>query len=283
MINSTSDGAPHVLVVGIDGVRYDSLRQAHTPVIDRLAETGVLLPVRVHEKNVTISGPVWATVATGVYMDQHGVEGNEDQPLGTAGFEDFTALLRAQHTELQTMIAATWMPLVRRGGCGPLFSSGGWAPPVDPEDEDTAESWILADDDAAAYAVSRLAVDDLAVSFVYFGECDVQAHRFGVGLGYIDCIERCDARLGLLLDAIERRPQRAQEDWTIIVVTDHGHLDEGGHGGDSAEERTAWMLASGAGVPEGIKSLDHADIAVQVLTTFGVDHSALAGVPFGQR
>lgn len=67
------------------------------------------------------------------------------------------------------------------------------------------------------------------------------------------------------------------------MVTDHGHLDEGGHGGDTDEERTAWMVASGAGVPEGITSLDHADIAAQVLSTFGVDHSALAGVPFGQR
>ena len=156
-------------------------------------------------------------------------------------------------------------------------------PPVDAEDEDTTDSWILSDDEAAAYAASRLATEDLAASFVYFGESDVQAHRFGVGPGYTACIERCDARLGLLLEAIDRRPLRAQEDWTVIVVTDHGYLEEGGHGGDSDEERTAWMLASGAAVPQGITGLDHADIAAQVLATFGVDHSALAGVPFGQR
>lgn len=122
-------------------------------------------------------------------------------------------------------------------------------PPVDAEDEDTTDSWILSDDEAAAYAASRLATEDLAASVVYFGESDVQAHRFGVGPGYTACIERCDARLGLLLEAIDRRPLRAQEDWTVIVVTDHGYLDEGGHGGDSDEERTAWMLASGAAVP----------------------------------
>ena len=282
-MNATNVGEPHILVVGMDGIRHDVLLAAHTPVIDRLASNGVLLPVPVHEKNVTISGPVWATVATGVYMDQHGVLGNEDQPIGTAGFADFAELLRAARPELQTMVAATWFPLVRRGGCGPLFSSGGWVPPVDPEDENSGPSWITADDDAAAYAAARLAVEDLAVSFVYFGESDVHAHSFGTGPGYTDCIQRCDARLGLLLNAIEQRPNRAQEDWTVIVVTDHGHLDEGGHGGDSREERTAWMLASGASVPEGITALDHADIAAHVLATFGVDHSALAGIPFGRR
>lgn len=281
--NQTIPLAPHILVVGMDGIRHDSLLAANTPVMDRLSDVGVLLPVRVHEKNFTISGPVWATVATGVYMDRHGVEGNEEQPPGFAAFEDFTALLRKQRPGLATMIAASWFPLAVATECGPLFSSGGWVNPVDPEDENNSASWIGADDEVAAHAAARLAAEDLAASFVYFGEGDVHAHNHGTGPGYTACIERCDARLGLLLDAIDGRPSRAQEEWTVIVVTDHGHLDEGGHGGDSDEERTAWMLASGPGLPDGIKALDHADIAVQVLATFGADHHGLAGVPFGQR
>lgn len=275
--------APHVLVVGMDGIRHDSLLKARTPVLDQLEGDGVLLPVRVHEKNVTVSGPVWATVATGVYMDRHGVVGNSAHPPDLAAFEDFTALLRAQRPELRTMVAASWFPLAVRTECGPLFSSGGWVNPQDPEGANSTESWTRADDEVAAHASSRLAAEDLAASFVYFGEGDVHAHNHGTGAGYTACIERCDARLGLLLDAIDARPSRAQEEWTVIVVTDHGHLDEGGHGGDSDEERTAWMLASGPGLPDGIKALDHADIAVQVLASFGADHTGLAGVPFGRR
>lgn len=274
---------PHVLVVGIDGIRHDSLLAAKTPFIDRLAEAGVLLPVRVHEKNLTISGPVWATVATGVYMDRHGVQGNEVHPGELAAFEDFTALVRRQRPELQTMIATSWFPLSQATACGPLFSSGGWANPVDPERENNNESWLRADDEVAQYASARLRTDDLAVSFVYFGEGDVNAHNHGTGPDYTACIERCDARVGMLLEAIERRATRAREEWTVIVVTDHGHLDEGGHGGDSDEERLAWMVASGAGLPKHITALDHADIAVQVLATFDISADALSGVPFGQR
>lgn len=281
--NPASALAPHVLVVGIDGIRHDFLLEARTPVLDRLSAAGALLPVRVHEKNFTVSGPVWATVATGVYMDRHGVVGNSIHPPELAAFEDFTALLRAQRPGLATMIAVSWFPLVVRTECGPLFSSGGWVNSVDPESANSNESWIRADDEIAAYASARLSAEDLAASFVYFGEGDVHAHNHGTGPGYTACIERCDARLGQLLEAIDSRPTRAQEEWTVIVVTDHGHLDEGGHGGDSDEERTAWMLASGPGLPEGIKALDHADIAVQVLATFGADHHGLAGVPFGRR
>nr|WP_245346818.1 alkaline phosphatase family protein [Arthrobacter stackebrandtii] len=271
------------MVVGIDGVRHDSLVHAGTPYLDSLADAGVLLPVQVHEKNLTVSGPVWATVATGVYMDRHGVVGNETHPPELGRYADFTALLRQRRPELQTMMAASWFPLAAKTACGPIFSSGGWVNPVDPEGENNSASWIKADDEIADHASQRLLTEDLAASFVYFGECDVEAHNHGTGAGYTAAIERCDARLGRLLDAIDGRPGRSDEDWTVIVVTDHGHLTEGGHGGDSPEERTAWMAASGPGLPAGITALDHADIAVQVLKTFGLEAPDLSGVPFGDR
>ncbi|WP_104086809.1 alkaline phosphatase family protein [Arthrobacter sp. GMC3] len=274
---------PHVLVVGIDGIRFDSLLAAATPVMDRLAADGVLLPVRVHEKNYTVSGPVWSTVATGVYMDRHKVVDNSNHPPEMKMFPDFTALLRAQRPELETMIAASWFPLASDVECGPIFSSRGWVNEIDPERENNNQSWTKADDEVAAYASARLREEELAVSFVYFGESDVNAHNHGVGPDYLACIERCDARLGMLLDAIAARPSRVEEDWTVLVVTDHGHLDAGGHGGDSDEERTAWMLASGPTVPNSITALDHADIAIHVLDTFGVPAVDLDGVTFGHR
>ncbi|ALE04162.1 phosphodiesterase (plasmid) [Arthrobacter sp. ERGS1:01] len=273
----------HVLVVGMDGIRHDSLLDAQTPVLDALARDGVLLPVRVHEKNYTVSGPVWSTVATGVYMDRHGVVGNSVHPPEMAAFPDFTARVRAHDPHAETMIAASWHPLAAAVECGPIFSSRGWVNEVDPERENNRESWLRADDEVADYAAGRLGAEDLAVSFVYFGEGDVEAHNHGTGPGYTACIERCDARLGRLVEAIAGRPGRADEDWSVIVVTDHGHLDQGGHGGESDEERTAWMVASGAGMPDGITALDHADIAAQVLATFGVPDANLDGVPFGRR
>ncbi|MFJ5958277.1 alkaline phosphatase family protein [Paenarthrobacter sp. NPDC092416] len=273
----------HVLIVGIDGVRYDSLVNTPTPSLDRIAEAGVLVPVRVHEKNATISGPVWSTVATGVYADRHMVTGNSSHPVELDAFPDFTARLRSARPELQTMVAASWHPLAKDVECGPIFSSRGWVPMPDPEEANDADSWVRADDAVADYAVERLTMEDLAASFVYFGEADVEAHNHGTGSGYHAAIERCDARLGRLLQAIEARPTRREEDWTVIVVTDHGHVDVGGHGGDSEQERTAWIASSGPDVPQDIGALCHADIAAQVLQTFGIQTQETDGVPFGSR
>ncbi len=274
---------PHILVVGIDGVRYDSLRSAATPALDRIADQGFLVPVRVHEKNATISGPVWATVATGVHADRHKVTGNSHHPVELDSFQDFTAAVRVARPELQTMIAVSWHPLAIRSECGPIFSSRGWVPTHDPEESNDADSWISADDAVAEYAAERIRHEDLAASFVYFGEADVEAHNHGTGDGYIAAIQRCDTRLTTLLDAIAARPNRAGEDWTVIVVTDHGHLDAGGHGGETQVERTAWIGAAGAGLPQHVTAVDHADIFAQVLATFGVAAADIDGVIFGAR
>ena len=36
-----------------------------------------------------------------------------------------------------------------------------------------------------------------------------------------------------------------------VVVTDHGHLDQGGHGGREPEVATAWAAAAGPGLGPG--------------------------------
>ncbi len=60
----------HVLVVGIDGVRLDLLAELDTPHLDELADAGFLAPVEIDEATPTMSGPCWATIATGVTVAQ---------------------------------------------------------------------------------------------------------------------------------------------------------------------------------------------------------------------
>ena len=40
-----------------------------------------------------------------------------------------------------------------------------------------------------------------------------------------------------------RHPDKENEDWLLVIVTDHGHRDEGGHGQDSPQERASFILA----------------------------------------
>jgi hypothetical protein len=58
----------------------------------------------------------------------------------------------------------------------------------------------------------------------------------------------------------------------ILVSTDHGHRDEGGHGGDSPEERTVFFLASGPSVTKGTppRDVNIVDVAVTALAHLGI-------------
>ena len=62
----------HVLVIGVDGVRFDLLGPEVTPVIWGFGAAGFLGPVPIDETTPTWSGPCWATIATGTGVDGHG-------------------------------------------------------------------------------------------------------------------------------------------------------------------------------------------------------------------
>jgi arylsulfatase A-like enzyme len=111
-------------------------------------------------------------------------------------------------------------------------------------------------------------------AFVYLGAVDETAHLHGCGARYEAAIENADARLGLLLDAVRSRPGFGHEDWTFLVVTDHGHVDEGGHGGRSDPERTAWIACCGPDVAPGCaprRVVRHVDVVPHVFHALGLE------------
>ena len=46
-----------------------------------------------------------------------------------------------------------------------------------------------------------------------------------------------------LLEAIAQRDSYDEEDWLILITTDHGGVDSG-HGGQSDEERITWLASN---------------------------------------
>jgi hypothetical protein len=93
----------------------------------------------------------------------------------------------------------------------------------------------------------------------------------GAGSAYREAARAADQRVGRLLAAVRSRPSVADEAWTTVVVTDHGHLDEGGHGGREPEVTTAWAAAAGPGIPPGDRGLitSQAQVAPFILDALG--------------
>lgn len=274
---------PRVLVVGIDGVRYDLLEQVPMPRLAEVAEAGFLAPVTVAESTPTMSGPCWATIVTGVEPAKHGVWGNHLGGNRLDVFPDFTTRL-ARGDRRRTFVAAGWDPLVIGESGGPLFRAPGRLCYVAPA-EDTPEAWEVVDEEVTREAVDVLRDADPEASFVYLGAVDETAHFLGCGEEYRASMRAADERLGRLLDAVRARPGHAEEAWTVIVVTDHGHVDVGGHGGRTVEERTAWVACAGPGIPAAPPTgeIRHPDVAAQVYAALGrpIDpHWTLDGRPF---
>ena len=276
-----------VLVVGIDGVRLDLLPSCATPNLDAVAAAGFLAPVQVDEATPTMSGPCWATVATGVGVAKHGVWGNHLGGHRLDVFPDFTTRLAVEHRR-RTFAAGGWEPLFLARQGGPLFAAPSRLSYIAPREE-TPEAWEECDERVAAEAAHVLAGDDNPqASFVYLGAVDETAHFLGCGVEYRASVEAADRRLGVILDAVRSRPSYADEEWTVIVVTDHGHRDEGGHGGRSELERTAWIAACGTGIEPGlpVPALHHTDVAAQVCASLGItpdSHWTFDGRPFAAR
>ncbi|MBB5871390.1 putative AlkP superfamily pyrophosphatase or phosphodiesterase [Allocatelliglobosispora scoriae] len=264
----------HVVVFGVDGVRWDTLHEVATPTFDAIAAAGFLSRFEVSAEAPTLSGPTWSTIATGVWPSAHGVRDNHFVGHRLADHPDFLTLVsRAGH---RTYAAAAWPPLVTIVDNGPVFR----APTRLSYADGDAYGWGAADQLLADDAAAALGAGDFAAAFVYLGNPDETAHDEGTGEPYRAAIEAADRQVGEVLAAIRARPTYAAEQWTVIVVTDHGHRDGGGHGERSEWERTAWIAASGPGVPSGQISACHADVAPSVLAALGVHHDHLPGTPF---
>jgi predicted AlkP superfamily pyrophosphatase or phosphodiesterase len=252
-----------VLVVGVDGVRFDFLAADSAPSVWALGQAGFLAPVPVDEATPTWSGPCWATIATGTGVAGHGITGNDLTGHRLAEYPDFVTL--ATRAGLPTLLAVSgWPPLALPEDGGPLFAEAtrreftavpeaglAW----DAARQAGLDAWDAADDATTAAAAAILAAEAPRMSFVYLGAVDFAGHAAGSGAAYRAALRAADQRVGRLVAAVSSRSSGPEENWTIVVVTDHGHRDEGGHGGREPEVATAWAAAAGRGIRPGAPPL----------------------------
>ncbi len=285
-------GAPKVLLFGIDGVRPDVLAEVATPNIDALAAAG-WYTAQARTTNPSVSGPSWSSMLTGVWPEKHGVTNNAFTGRDYATYPSFLVRVEAARPELATFAALDWVPLAEldRVSLAELEDDSG---PVLPAAIDVREvvngydlGWAEADGEIAARAARHLTEADPDAMFVYFGNPDETSHRHGsIGAEYRDAIALSDSHVGMVVNAMRARPTFADENWLVLMSTDHGRRADGGHGGDSPEEMIIFILASGPATegwpPPGPAFI--VDVAATALAHLGIEIDpgwGLDGVPLG--
>jgi predicted AlkP superfamily pyrophosphatase or phosphodiesterase len=265
----TPSATPKVLILGLDGIRPDRLAAVPTPVLDSLAAQGAFTDAAT-TRPPTVSGPGWSSMLIGVWADKHGVANNDFTTNAYARYPDVLTRIEAARPALGTLAVLDWPPLGTAASGGPLISDR-----VDRKllvDGDSL-GYHAADSISAALAAEALATGSVDAAFVYFGDVDEVGHAHGtLSPEYAAAIAVVDRQVGQVLEGLRRRPTYDAEDWLVLVSTDHGRRDDGGHGGDSEAERTIFLLMSGPSVRGHVFDRPPAivDVAVTALTHLGI-------------
>lgn len=224
-----------VLIIGIDGCRSDALQQANTPNLDALIATGLYTYDAWH-LGITVSGPSWSTIMTGVWWNKHGVTSNTYTGSHFNEHPYFTTLAKQYKPNLKCVQVVEWAPMSDN------VYNDSWDNKLKTPDGDGAAT--------AAVAATQLADADLDCMFVYFDAVDLAGHSSGfdpANPSYMQAIENVDDKVGIVINALHNRPNYANEDWLVLITTDHGGRGTG-HGGISFEERHIWWIGSGNNV-----------------------------------
>ncbi len=242
-----------LLLLGIDGCRFDALRTAKAPHLDGLIERGVaadpirIFPERYREAD-TISGPGWSSILTGVWADKHGVLDNEFTAPKYDQYPPFFMRLKQVRPEAVVGSFSDWDPVA-----GTIMASvAGARDFTEQRDGEKGESYELSDAAVTAAAVEFLSTQDPTATFVYLGQVDEAGHAHGFHPSvpeYVAAIERVDGHVGEIVDAVASRPTYADEDWLVLVTADHGgHGTSHSAGHDVPDIARSFLIVSGPAV-----------------------------------
>jgi predicted AlkP superfamily pyrophosphatase or phosphodiesterase len=249
-----------VLIIGIDGCRPDALLAAETPAMDKLWKQGAYT-FQARTDEISSSGPAWSAMLTGVWHQKHNVTNNDYENPDLEHYPHFSHRIRQEKPELKTYSVANW---------GPIHS-------ILQEGDASYTSRKISDALVAEEVASILENKDVDVMFVQLDEVDGAGHRHDYtaeSKKYLAAIERSDKQVGLMVDALDKRPQIEEENWLIILSTDHGGSDFG-HGKNIPEHTTVFYIASGPGAKKGeiTGEVGVVDVAVTALYYLGIPAS----------
>jgi hypothetical protein len=270
-----ADPNPNVLVIGVDGTNLsrilaDPRNQNFFALMDD--STTAASSIVGH---TTISNPSWSAILTGVWGERTGVVNNVFTPGTYDKWPTVFNQLEGHNEAIQTTTIADWNVINAISGAGSI--------PVDENvyiaqiDGDT--DWSKTDDEVGETTVD--AIEDTpggvpSFIFSYFVGVDENGHMHGgASPQYADAIVNVDDNLGDIMQAVTdwESDHPGEGEWTIVVVTDHGHQPQQGfgHGFQTPDETATFVIAHGPGFNEGYVNPDYeiVDTTPTVLTIFG--------------
>lgn len=267
VVNNLADPTDvHVLVIGVDGTNLRRVLAGNNPSFDALmgdSVTGVASIVG----HTTISNPSWTAILTGAWDNQTGVVNNIFTANTYMKWPTVFNQLEYFNPDIKTMAIADWDVITDIANAGQYPVDSYSLVPQVPGDA----NWSLTDAEVTAQTVAAIQSGEPPnFLFSYLVQVDEAGHQYGgASPEYAAAINRTDTNIGDIMAAVNT----SGENWTVIVVTDHGHQPQlgFGHGFQSPDETATWVIANGNGFDPGRMNLAYSivDVTPTVLDLFG--------------
>ena len=247
------------LVIGVDGLDGAEMHTANTPYIDLLQQGGSWTrQAQTQLTGATSSGPGWTSILTGVEVEDHEITYNGGYSDRNTQYPSFLNKLKLEG--YQTAAAIQWEDIFSILEQDALDSSSGG-------DQQEVTDWM----------VNRIGDFEDDVYFIHLDDVDHAGHASGYSAEseyYVEMIEEADRNIGELLQAIVNGSNVQNEEWIILLTSDHGGDTSGTHGSIGWDYQQIPLIVAGSliqkqEIPVGYGS--QLDIHPTVLDFFGMD------------
>ncbi|MAU15178.1 MAG: nucleotide pyrophosphatase [Muricauda sp.] len=250
-----------VVFIIVDGISADQLKEAHTPNLDAISKVGSYTEAFVggskgtYTETPTISAVGYNSLLTGTWAYKHNVWGNGIKAPNYS-YPTIFRLFKDNRPNGTIAVFSSWLDnrtklvgegLEQTGHIKVDYFFDGLEHDTINYPHDRERNFMKLIDftvaDKAAEAIENYAPD---LSWVYLEFTDDMGHRFGDSERFNAAVHFEDDLVGRIYKAIESREENFDEEWLLVVTTDHGRSPEDGrhHGGQSLRERSTWIITN---------------------------------------
>ena len=287
----------------IDGVPADRIEQLRPPTLMSIAKAGHYSraycggDVGCYNETRTISAVGYTNILTGTWFNKHNVKGNSNIEENYS-YPTVFRIAKDQPRSVSTALFSSWTDnrtiLLGEGREETRCLKIDYV--CDGYDNDTLAYPHVPGDlhlrdidgrvcDEAAKCIAANAPD---LSWIYLWYTDDAYHQYGYGKFTDEAVLNADRQLAPVWDAIQKRQKETDEEWLVIVTTDHGRDVWGrSHGRQSQSERTVWMICNQKKLNRQFfrPTLSHVDIAPTICRWMGFERmeeiqTEMDGIPF---
>ena len=274
-VGIASVDTPNVLVIGVDGTNLSRVLADPTNVnFFNLIQGSSTAPSSI-VGHTTISNPSWSTILTGNWGEKTGVINNIFTPWTYNRWSTVFNQLEEDHDDgIQTTAVANWDVIATIAAAGGDLGAD-LVRYIGKRDDDP--NWLKTDDavgDTTELIIADSNPDVANFVFSYFVGVDENGHMYGgASEEYKLALNNFDRNLGEIIAAVDAWETANNEEWTIVLVTDHGHQPQRGlgHGFQSPDETETFVIVNGPGFTPGAINLQYqiVDVTPTVVTLFG--------------